>query len=375
MRTLLERARRVPVFFLTHVALATRWMLLTLLSLTDASCTQNAARAMLTSDPETATQTQWTDARGFPNGRVAVDGTWLHYVDYGGSGAPLVFLAGLGNSAHIFDDFAPRFTDLHHVVAITRRGYGESGRPQRDFETGRLVADLEAVLDSLRLQRVVLVGHSVAGGEMTAFATTHPDRVDALVYLDAAYDRHGVARRILRQLLLGQLPPSMPKASGGDRQSVSAYAGYLEHVYGVRWPESEVRATRRFDANGRYAGEGTEGKTNLAVARGEQPIAYSGIVAPTLAIYSVERSVERDYPWIARMTIGRGKARLQAEKALRAERRWERDGRRQLATELPGVRIVELRDASHYLFISHADSVAALMREFLGKKGGERVPR
>lgn len=92
----------------------------------------------------------WIDAAGRANGSVPANGTTLHYVDYGGTGPALVFLAGLGNSAHVFDEFAPRFTDAWHVYAFTRRGYGESGRPRDGFDTGTLAEDVAALLDSDR---------------------------------------------------------------------------------------------------------------------------------------------------------------------------------------------------------------------------------
>jgi hypothetical protein len=50
----------------------------------------------------------------------------LEVVDWGGNGPPLVFLAGFGNTAHIFDIFAPKFLPEYHVFGITRRGYGDS---------------------------------------------------------------------------------------------------------------------------------------------------------------------------------------------------------------------------------------------------------
>ena len=85
-------------------------------------------------------------------------------------GPPLVLLAGLQDVAHGFDDIAPHFTDDHHVLAITRRGYGASSQPRSGYDLASRVADLHAVLDSLRLPRVALVGHSIAGDELTAFA-------------------------------------------------------------------------------------------------------------------------------------------------------------------------------------------------------------
>src|SRR6267378_1178671 len=93
----------------------------------------------------------------------------LEVLDWGGNGRPLVLLAGLGNTAHVFDDLAPRLTDSFHVYGITRRGFGRSSQPPASDVT-TLVSDLRIVIDSLRLSRVILIGHSIAGEELTAFA-------------------------------------------------------------------------------------------------------------------------------------------------------------------------------------------------------------
>lgn len=300
--------------------------------------------------------------------RLAVDGTTIHYVDYGGVGPTLVLLAGLGNTAHVFAEFAPRFTDSFRVVALTRRGFGESGRPSAGFATERLSEDVRVVLDSLALGRVVLVGHSVAGDEMSDLAVRYPDRVAALVYLDAAYDRSGTTGRLMRLAIADQLPPAPPSPTASDRGSVDAYRRYLARIYGVTWPEGEVRATRVFDDSGRYVHDASAAVTNLKILRGERRPEYERIAAPVLAIYSVNRSIERDQPWISQMAIGRGVAEAKAQKAARAQDQWERDQRRQLAAALPTARIVEVPNASHYLFISHADLVERAMREFLARR-------
>lgn len=108
-------------------------------------------------------------------------------LDFGGSGRPLVFLAGMGNTAHVFDTFAPKFTDAHHVYGITRRGFGESSVPKDGYSADRLGDDVLAVFDTLKLARPVLAGHSVAGTELSSIASRHPERVAGLVYLDAGY--------------------------------------------------------------------------------------------------------------------------------------------------------------------------------------------
>ena len=63
-------------------------------------------------------------------------GVRLEVLDWGGSGSPLIFLAGAGDTAHRFDGFAPQFTKQHHVYGITRRGSGASGSPAPTMATG-----------------------------------------------------------------------------------------------------------------------------------------------------------------------------------------------------------------------------------------------
>jgi hypothetical protein len=68
----------------------------------------------------------WKDPS--PHRFVTVEkGVRVEVLDWGGSGRPLVLLAGGGDTAHVFDDFAPKLTPSFHVYGITRRGFGESG--------------------------------------------------------------------------------------------------------------------------------------------------------------------------------------------------------------------------------------------------------
>src|SRR3954466_12624281 len=85
----------------------------------------------------------------------------VQVVDWGGSGRALVFIPGLGLTARAtFDELAPKFSRDYHVYGITRRGIGNSSRPASGYSADRLGDDVLAVLDALKLDRVVLVGHS-----------------------------------------------------------------------------------------------------------------------------------------------------------------------------------------------------------------------
>ena len=111
----------------------------------------------------------------------------LEVLEFGGNGRPIVLLAGWGNTAHVFDAIAPKLTALGRVVAITRRGYGMSSRPDSGCDVTPLGEDVRRVLDALGFEKSVLVGHSKAGQELSYLATEHPRRIAGLVYLDAAY--------------------------------------------------------------------------------------------------------------------------------------------------------------------------------------------
>src|SRR6266436_865791 len=109
-------------------------------------------------------------------GFVSVNGVRLHYVDWGGLGETILFLPGFNDTAHVYDKFAPRFTDRFHVLGLTRRGVGESEKPTTGYDTPTWVEDIRQFLDGLRINKVSLIGHSMAGGELTLLATRYPDR-------------------------------------------------------------------------------------------------------------------------------------------------------------------------------------------------------
>ncbi len=115
------------------------------------------------------------------------EGVKLEVLDWGGQGRPIVLLAGLGADAHSYAKFAARLSPSYHVYGITRRGFGVSGVTQSDYSADRLGDDVLAVLDALGLHRPVLVGHSIAGQELSSLGSRFPERVAGLVYLDAAW--------------------------------------------------------------------------------------------------------------------------------------------------------------------------------------------
>jgi non-heme chloroperoxidase len=118
------------------------------------------------------------------------DGVNLEVVDWGGSGRPLILLAGGNNHAHSFDKFAPKLSAMYRVYGISRRGSGASSAPpptKANYDADRLGDDILAVIAALNLERPILVGHSLAGQELSSVGSRHPDKVAGLIYLDAGY--------------------------------------------------------------------------------------------------------------------------------------------------------------------------------------------
>ena len=117
-------------------------------------------------------------------------GVKLEVLDWGGTGRPMVLLTGLGNNAHVFDGFAEKLTSKYHIYGITRRGYSVSDTPPVSgdaYSANRLGDDVVAVIDKVGLEKPVLVGHSIAGEELSSIGSRFPERVAGLIYLDAGY--------------------------------------------------------------------------------------------------------------------------------------------------------------------------------------------
>ena len=161
-----------------------------------------------------------------PQDRYAeVNGIRLHYLDWGGDGDLFLFVPGLSHTAHTYDAVAPAFTDRYHVVAVTRREHGASSKPGTPIDLEILADDLADFLTLLTDQPAIIAGQSYAGVEMPRLAKTHPEKVRALVFLDAVYDWPG---------LLEDGPP-FP----GYYVANPSYESYeaLESWFGALYPE------------------------------------------------------------------------------------------------------------------------------------------
>jgi pimeloyl-ACP methyl ester carboxylesterase len=277
------------------------------------------------------------------SGFVTANSIRLHYLDWGGSGDTILLLPGFNDTAHVYDDFAPQFTDRFHVIGLTRRGVGESDKPTGGYDTITRVEDIRQFLDALSIHKLSLIGHSMAGDELTLFATRYPDRVAKLIYLDAAYDRTPEG------WIAGLSDPAnQPGMMQRARMEALGLPGASE-IHVAKMPPPDQWAI--FVA------------MHKAIFAFRQD--YTKVQAPALAFYAVTANEHYPSHWLPKNADESVRAKAQAW--------WKEKGRalmrepvEKFRREIPHGEIVELHDAKHYLFIGDtAAEVVAKTREFL----------
>ena len=173
-------------------------------------------------------------AEGLQDGYVQADGVRLHYVDWGDpQRQAVVLLHGLQDCARSWDALASSLSPDYRVVALDHRGHGDSDRaPEGQYRLRDYVADVEAMVDQLGLDRVVLVGHSAGGRNAFVYAADHPEHVEVLAVVDIDPDAVNAASREMfkRYLAEGDEWPSLEAVVERLRQrGPNSSRGMLEH--------------------------------------------------------------------------------------------------------------------------------------------------
>jgi pimeloyl-ACP methyl ester carboxylesterase len=270
-----------------------------------------------------------------------------------------VLLAGLGNTGHVFDEFAPKLSATYHVYGITRRGFGASSAPapaNGNYSADRLGDDVLAVVASLKLNRPVLVGHSIAGEELSSIGSRHPDKVAGLIYLDAGYS-YAYYDRTRGDLLIDllelrkKLEQLMPGVGPQDPKQL------VQELLQTSLPqfEKDLQAHQK-ELEAMPAQPQRPGEVPIvaqAIFAGQQK--YTDIRDPILAIFAVPHDLGpafKDDP--------AARAAAEASDAARA-------GAQAKAFEsgLPSARVVRLPNANHYVFQSNEADVLREMKSFL----------
>lgn len=151
--------------------------------------TINQGSAWAATTESTATASHPKPATGFTEKIVLKDGHRIYVRDYPGKEPAFVLLHGFPDNCRIYEDLAPRLSAAgRRVIAFDFLGFGASDKPtdfRYDFE--QQLADFNAVVDDLKLQSIIPVGHDAGGPAAVNFALDNQDRVDSLVLLNCYY--------------------------------------------------------------------------------------------------------------------------------------------------------------------------------------------
>ena len=110
----------------------------------------------------------------------------LEYVEQGNAkGIPVIFLHGITDSWHSFENVLPLLPANIHAFAISQRGHGDSEKPANGFLPKDFADDVAAFITEKKLGRVIIVGHSMGGFNAQQFAVLHPKLIKGLVIIDS----------------------------------------------------------------------------------------------------------------------------------------------------------------------------------------------
>ncbi len=125
----------------------------------------------------------------FTERRIPRERGSVYVRDFAGGGPAFLLLHGFPDNSHIYNDLIPHLASAgRRTVAIDFLGFGSSDKPEgAEYSFAQQLADVEAVVDALKLERVVLVGHDAGGPAAVNFALKHPDRAAAVVLMNAFY--------------------------------------------------------------------------------------------------------------------------------------------------------------------------------------------
>ncbi len=177
----------------------------------------------------------------------AADGLTLHALEWSREGTPLLFLHGYSNDAHVWDSAAPALASHYRTLALDMRGHGDSDRDEDGrYDHLSMARDVEAVVASLGIERLVVVGFSMGGRVALRFAGRNPEKMAGLVIVDSGpdLDERGVSR------ISGEM-----QRADWSFASIEEYEMVLARNYPAAKPKtlaSIARTTTRQRPDGRY---------------------------------------------------------------------------------------------------------------------------
>lgn len=275
----------------------------------------------------------------------------LEVLDWGGTGEYLVLLTGLGDNAHVFDNFAYQFTDMFHVIGITRRGFGKSSKPEGGYDEATRVRDYMRILDHLNITKASFAGHSISCGELCLIGTKYGDRVNKLVFLDGL--DYGEQKNMKQ-------PPG-PDYSDEEISSPDKFMAALVRFNGYREPNAAVCNLYSIDSEGKITGTISPPEVTEKLVASNVLYDFSLIKAPVLGIFEAY-TINMHLPFYNYLSKEK---QAEYDTAFATIYEWRERRLGNFRTQIKNSKVIELPDCKHYVFITKEAEVAREMRSFL----------
>ncbi|HEX5653795.1 MAG TPA: alpha/beta hydrolase [Chitinophagaceae bacterium] len=208
-------------------------------------------------------------------GFITANSIRLHYLEFEGNEPSILFMHGLTANAHAFDGLIKAgLSPAFHVISVDLRGRGLSDAPASGYTMKEHAADIIGLMDALKLEQVILAGHSFGAFLALYLAAYYPEKVSKLILMDAAAKMHPNTREMLAPAL-GRL--------GQEFESLEAYIEKVKTApYLTEWDEamySYYQADTREFENGRVMPIPTLENMTEAVVKGSLGEQWEEILA------------------------------------------------------------------------------------------------
>jgi pimeloyl-ACP methyl ester carboxylesterase len=123
-------------------------------------------------------------APAIKDGATSAAGFKMHYL-VAGKGEPVLLLHGYAQTSHMWRPLIAELAKTNLVIAPDLRGFGDSDKPDTGYDKKTLAQDVHALVASLGLKRIAVVGHDIGLMVAYAYAAQYPDEVSRIVLMDA----------------------------------------------------------------------------------------------------------------------------------------------------------------------------------------------
>lgn len=275
--------------------------------------------------------------------RAKGDGVTINLAEWGGRGKTLLCIHGITANCRCWDLVASNLSPDYRVLAMDLRGRGGSDKPATGYSIEQHGRDILALLDDLKVERPVLMGHSLGAFISLSFAAHYPDRVDRVVLVDGGGDLSkeemdkvfaGIKPSLDR---LGKVFPSPEAYLETMKQApyIQPWSPFLETYY--RWEIEEVPGGVRTNINPVHIQEEAANVRKMAAA----PL-YPKIPCKVLILRATQGLLTQDDILLPKPVVER------------------------MVKEIPRVRCVDIAGVNHYGIVFQPNRLRdEALRDFL----------